>query len=84
MSNVVELRKGPQGYTVAEDVMNAIRVRMYAYETEWLADEVGVSKGCIMAIRSGRTLWPRPKTFFGLLRVLDLKVAIIDSRGRKV
>lgn len=65
----------------AEAAMNVLRREMYAWDYKELAAQVGVSYSCIMAIRSGRTAWPRPKTFFNLLDVLQLDLYIIP-RGR--
>lgn len=56
----------------AQEAMSVLRLEMYNWHHEYLAEQVGVSVSCIMAIRSGRTKWPRPHTFFGLLRVLGL------------
>lgn len=57
--------------------MNVLRLAMYAYDTSDLSKKVGVSQSCIYAIQSGRTKWPRPNTFFGLLRTLDLEMHLI-------
>lgn len=67
--------------TNADAAMNVLRLEMYKHDYKALAEKVGVSKGCIMAIRSGRTKWPRPNTFFGLLRELDLEMYLVP-KGR--
>lgn len=64
------------GLRDADAVMNVLRREMYEWGYKELAKEVGVSPACIMAIRSGRTKWPRPKTFFGLLEALDLELLV--------
>lgn len=60
----------------AAQAMDVLRREMYGWYYKDLAVEVGVSPSCIMAIRSGRTAWPRAHTFFGLIRVLDLEMRL--------
>lgn len=60
-----------------EKAMNVLRYEMYEWHAQDLADAVGVSRSCIEAIRSGRTTWPRHKTFFGLLEALDLDMYLV-------
>lgn len=60
----------------AEAVMDRLRIEMHEYDVDVLANMVGVSKSCIMAIRSGRTKWPRPKTFFGILDALNMHMTL--------
>lgn len=64
-----------------DEALTVLRLAMYTYDTTKLAKTVGVSAGCIYAIQSGRTKWPRPNTFFGLLRALDLEMHLIP-RGK--
>lgn len=64
-----------------DEALMVLRHAMYATDTETLAKKVGVSQSCIYAIQSGRTKWPRPKTFFGLLRTLDLEMHLVP-RGQ--
>lgn len=59
--------------------MNVLRMKMHEWHHEELSKRVGVSVSCIMAIRSGRTKWPRPATFFGLLDALDLEMVLGDK-----
>lgn len=66
--------------TVSEDAMNIVRLKMYDWHIEDLAEEVGVSKSCLYSIRSGRTKWPRPLAFFGLLRALGLEMIIREKK----
>lgn len=61
----------------AEEAMQVLRMEIYKWDHKKLAEAVGVSSSCIMAIRSGRTQWPRPKTFFGLLEALDLDMLLV-------
>lgn len=63
----------------ADAAMHVLRMEMYKHEYKTLAEKVGVSTSCIMAIRSGRTKWPRPHTFFGLLRELELEMYLIPK-----
>lgn len=82
MSNVVPMPKADkpkwtERYRNAEKAMSFLRQEMYKYDYKELAKEVGVSTSCIMAIRSGRTKWPRHTTFFGLLTALDLDMLLV-------
>lgn len=63
----------------ADQAMNKLRMKMYNHHYAALAERVGVSPSCILAIRSGRTTWPRPQTFFGLLRELELEMLLVDK-----
>ena len=78
-ANVVMI-KGHRKIAVANDAMNVLRMKMYEYDTQSLADTVGVSKSCIYAIQRGTTKWPRPNTFFGLLDALDLEMILRDRK----
>lgn len=76
-TNVVKLQPRYKGVNNAEDAMTVIRNAIYEHgDPELLANRVGVSASCIFAIRAGRTKWPRPHTFFGLLSALDLEMII--------
>ena len=83
MTNVVKIKTKREyaGVRDAEEAMQVVRNAMYPYDVVELARRVDVSKSCIWAIRSGRTKWPRPATFFMLLHVLDLEM-IIRPRGQ--
>jgi hypothetical protein len=58
----------------AEEAMNVIRDELYYHQPKDVARYTGLALGTIYAIRSGRTLWPRPHTFFTLIRFLDLEM----------
>lgn len=70
-----------KGLINADDAMNVLRRKMYDFDVGELAEKADISRACVMAIRSGRTKWPRPKTFFNLLKVLDLKMLLVDKNG---
>jgi hypothetical protein len=73
---VIKLKAAQRKIAVADDAMQMLRMAMYEWDATALAHQVGVSKSCIMAIRSGRTKWPRPATFFGLLDALDMEMVL--------
>jgi predicted transcriptional regulator len=83
MNNIVKLAPNTEkpNYTKrlrnADDAMQTLRMEIYAWDHKELAKAIGVSPSCIMAIRSGRTKWPRPKTFFGLLDALELDMLLV-------
>ena len=58
----------------AHQAMNVLRLHMHSIRATDLAKEVGVSPACIYSIKSGRTKWPRPKTFFALLDQFGLEM----------
>lgn len=60
----------------ADAVMAVIRFEMHNHYPEDLAEEIGVSIACIYCIRNGKTKWPRPKTFFGLIDALGLEMRL--------
>jgi DNA-binding Xre family transcriptional regulator len=80
MTNVIALRKTKQGYRLAEDVMNDLRLRMYTWNALDLAEATGVSVACIHSIKSGRTKWPRGKTLFAILEALDIDLLLVDAK----
>ena len=88
VADVVPLKRGPQPYSYqkrlanADAVMNTLRMAMYGMHYKDLAEKVGVSYACIMAIRSGRTAWPRPKTFFNLIDVLELDLYLVPRKKK--
>lgn len=64
----------------AEDAMQALRMRMHTVHPEDLATAIGVTASTIRAIRSGRTKWPRPATFFGLVNYLGMMIVLTERR----
>jgi hypothetical protein len=74
-------RKGTaRKVTVAPEAMNLLRTRLYEHHPSDVAEDTGLCMGTIYAIRSGRTIWPRPGTFFALLEYLGLELWITDKR----
>jgi ribosome-binding protein aMBF1 (putative translation factor) len=65
--------------TNAEDAMTVLRNEMHGWHYKDLAKQVGVSDSCIMSIRSGRTKWPRPATFFALLDALEITMHLVTK-----
>lgn len=61
----------------ADQAMNKLRIEMYHYDIEKMAEHIGVSTACLYAVRGGRTKWPRPKTFFGLVEYLEFDMHLI-------
>ena len=60
----------------ADSCMSVIRMKMYQYDIDELADDIGVTTSCLYAVRRGSTIWPRPKTFFGPINAMDMKLLI--------
>jgi hypothetical protein len=64
-----------------EEIMNLVRDKLYEYgDPKILAEVSGLNVGTIYAIRSGRTVWPRPNTLFTLLPLLGLKFELVEVR----
>lgn len=82
--NIVKLPTDPRQHKISmsEDAMNILRLRMYSWDAKELAEATGVSLGCIYAIRSGTTKWPRPSTLFPLLQILGLEMYLRDISNR--
>jgi transcriptional regulator with XRE-family HTH domain len=80
MTNVIALRKTKQGYRLPEDVMNALRLKMYTWNAQDLAEVTGLSVACVNSIKSGRTIWPRGKTLFAILEALDIDLLLVDAK----
>jgi hypothetical protein len=70
------------GIKCSEDAMIVLREHMKHEETRVLARRVGVSISCLRAIMNGKTQWPRPRTFFGLIDVLDLEMILRPRKER--
>lgn len=60
----------------ADQVMRKIRLELYSWDTMSVARQVGVTTGCIYAIRRGKTKWPRGDTFFALCKVLGFQIIL--------
>ena len=60
----------------ADSCMNVIRMSMYDHDIETIADAIGVTTSCLYSVRRGSTVWPRPKTFFGLINYLNLELTL--------
>lgn len=61
-----------------EVIMATLREAIIAFGDNYrLAKRVGVSRGTIDKIVSGRTKWPRPETMFALLVVLNLRMVLV-------
>lgn len=78
-TNIVPLVKPKYAKRLAneDETLMVLRLAMYGRPTDQLAKDVGVTSSCIYSIQSGRTKWPRPNTFFGLLRALELEMHLI-------
>lgn len=82
-ANVVTLRRGTQKFVIPDEVMNQVRLRMYRYEPQELADYIGKSKSCVYALRSGRTKWPRGETLFALLEACGLELHLFSVEEQR-
>ena len=78
MTKVRSIASRIAAYSVhsADRTMFVLRNEMYEYDLDDLAAEIGRSKSCLYAIRSGRTKWPRGDTFFALVKALGLEVVL--------
>lgn len=74
--NVIKFKAKGRRFAVPEDVMNVLRVELYKFDPQELADTMGVSRSCVYAIRSGRTKWPRGETMFRMLEALDVEIRL--------
>lgn len=70
-------------YVIDDEVMFDIRMRLHDWDAKDAAEEMDVSVACVYGIRNGRTKWPRPKTFFALLELLDLQLRLYDTKNQK-
>ena len=65
------------------EIMDVIRNRLYRYETEQLKEIaliIGRSYSCLIAIRSGRSQWPRANTLFPLAKSLGLRLTLVERQ----
>ena len=72
-------KKKSTTYAVSEQVMYDLRMKMHEWYPKDLAEEMNVSVACVYAIRSGRTKWPRGKTFFALVDALGLQFVLVEK-----
>lgn len=63
----------------ARERLLRIRMELYNYNPEDVAKSVGCSVATVYAFRSGRTIWPRPKTLFPLLEFLGYTLVFIKK-----
>ena len=82
-SNVHKLRPSVSPFTYADKLANAeaamqvIRDEMYLHDIHAMSRSIDVSVTALYAVRAGRTSWPRPKTFFGLINYLGLEMHLV-------
>lgn len=60
----------------ARVLLQDVRLELYKHDASWIAHKVGVSTSTIMAFRSGRTVWPRPSTLFGILEAMGYRLTM--------
>ena len=64
------------------EVMDEVRAALYEYgDMEELAGITGKSTGCLYAIRSGRTRWPRWDTLFQIMPHIGLALTVRRIRN---
>jgi len=66
------------------EIMNTIRTKLYQYDTDQLKEIaliIGRSYSCLIAIRSGRSQWPRAHTMFSLAKMLGLRLTLVDRQA---
>ena len=86
MTNVIKIEKRGNtitSYSVDEQVMNELRLRMYQHEAKDLAALMRVTPSCIYSIKSGRTKWPRGRTLFALLTALEIEFRLYDIKNQR-
>lgn len=77
--NVIPLRVTAQGVgrdDQAREFLRIVRLEAYDWRAVDLAEEAGVSPATIYAFRSGRTVWPRPRTLFPILEALGYRIKL--------
>ncbi len=63
----------------AEELLIPVRRKLYAYDPKDIARRVGVSRSTVEAFRSGRTVWPRPSTLFGILEAMGYRLVLVST-----
>ena len=69
----------PRVFDSREALMDVIRHELHDFDSKELkivASQSDVTVSTLYAIRSGRTMWPRHKTFFNLINALGLQVEL--------
>lgn len=79
----IEVKRGKTVYRIDEEVMNAVRIKLYEWRPKDLADQIGVSVSCIYSVRAGRTKWPRGKNLFALLDACGIEMHLYDRRRKR-
>ena len=64
----------------AGDAMQKLRYAMHGIPPRQIAEDIGVSVSTIYAVKSGRTKWPRPATFFGLVEYFGFELVLVKAR----
>lgn len=71
----------PRNFTAAEDVIRHLssRIMTSGRTYQQIADGTNLSNSTIANIASGKTTWPRPKTFFALIVYFKIRMEFYDE-----
>lgn len=65
----------------AEEALIPVRLAVYKHDPHELARQCDCSYATIMSFRSGRTVWPRPKTLFAILQAVGATIKFEFRNG---
>jgi len=80
MGKVVRLVR-PKSFTTSEAFLEEVREKIFMSHIQYktLANKADVSISTIHNLASGKTMWPRPKTLFGILGALGYKLQLEEG-----
>ncbi|MAD98744.1 MAG: hypothetical protein CMB99_15580 [Flavobacteriaceae bacterium] len=64
----------------ALEFLREARLECYHYDVEEMSFDLGLSPSTIYAFRSGRTIWPRPRTLFKILDYIGYEITITKNK----
>jgi transcriptional regulator with XRE-family HTH domain len=69
-----------RSFTQREQLIDDLRGRIFAAGVTYkkIAEQAGVSATTVRALASGDTMWPRPKTLFGILAAVNCGLEVVS------
>ncbi len=76
-------RAGAPSFILPDHFINELRVRLFAFRPDDVADAIGCTSRTIYAFRSGETKWPHAKTLFGILEFLEIEIRLYATKEQR-
>jgi transcriptional regulator with XRE-family HTH domain len=70
--------KRPRTFTTHERFIEEVQHRIFSSQLTYneIANQADVAKTTVANLARGKTQWPRPKTLFGIIKALGLRLEL--------